>query len=511
MSSIQFIINTLQSLVCLRTVLFSLFIACCSHTIFSQNVKDVFYKVSKEESGEKRLDLFQNVIDPIESLNGLVQKARQAYNNDNNYLSFIYYEKLLLLYPSENDLRLEYAQVLFEKGLYEYSIQQLSEYSDRGGEHIIALEMQGNAYMWQARYIKAKAVLEKILRRQSDNPVAREGLRAINTIISPYLNITHQFRVDDQPLQSHAGALELKMYRNQFLAPRLSFQYFNFSSRVVLPPQNVVWWELGNRFHWLEANIFLDAGFGYYEDLGSQNDQWNYDLTLGKNWPRGFLTSISFNKSPYFTTLASIEQEVNVEQLEFKLSRPFEFNLNGEAAYVYKRYYDGNEGKNLYAYLMYSFLRTDMINIKLGYGYNYDDTRESRFFSTQSLEEVINSGVYDNIEGRYDPYFTPKEQTSHSVIANVQANLNSWIQLNVGSSISLYASSQIPYIYLGESSLGELELMREFQNRQQDVIELRAGLTLRPLDFIQIGLQFEYQDLFFYEQYNFSSAVNIRF
>lgn len=482
--------------------------------IHAQNISDSLRSVRDliaKDNQQQALSTINNTIaGEAQTASGLLDAARKMRQEGRPGLSGLYFEKLLLLHPDNNEVRLEYAGFLYQQSELEVSANLLEQYIENGGSAMSALEMLGQIRLWHSAYDEAEYYFDEILKRDPSNTLALSGLEEIQAVLSPYLQSFIRAEQDDQPLERAEGELHFKMYKNGWLAPNAQVLYHYFDHGRVQSKANALWAQVGNQFNWNKQNMTLDVKAGFFKLSEAQAADWSYDLELVKKWKDWFTSAVEFSRMPYYTTLSSIEQQVILQHDKFSLYRPFSKVWNGELAVVRKRFSDGNKGINTYAYIMASLIQSNKFIGKLGYGFNYDDMEASRFSPVQSLDEIISFGIYEDIPGRYDPYFTPEMQMSHSLLLNMNWEVTNWLNFSAASNIGLYASSEVPFLFLNENAEGELEVERSFENLREDILEVRSGLDFQLSNNLQLGISGYYQSLFFYERFGFETKLNLR-
>ena len=270
-----------------------------------------------------------------------------------------------------------------------------------------------------------------------------------------------------------------------------------------------LWSRLSNKFQWNEPGLELNVSGGLYYLSAIDQPDFSYSAEIRKQWQKVGNVSLSGARSPYFTTLESISEPVYFDQYELKLDRPYDLTLNGEFAVRHRIFEDGNVGWNIYGYLMYSIIESQDFRLKIGYGFNYDDMQSPRFLPVRSLEEILESPE-DPIVGRYDPYFTPEEQRAQSALMNINWDIRSWLSLSGSASISVFAKSEIPYLFLSRDDEGEITIARSFQETDEQLMEYQLGISCKPLPSLTLSLEGRYQELFFYRNRGLRLALTMQ-
>ena len=363
--------------------------------------------------------------------------------------------------PSDADLRLDFARVLYELGLPHRAATVLAPVSSA------RLEVSH-------------------LRRQLEGALA------------PWVNLAVRFGADDQPLQN----LDLQLEFVRLLSDRVSIRAWT-QPRVLETPESET------RQTRIDAVVGVSwrasgVSVGVHAGASGAAAAWKPIGTgmIGVSLTRHVELSAFARRIPYEHTLASVDSLLLVSSVDAGVDAANAPRWAGAARIRVDWFGDANAVTTLYAWLlapMTSWLR-------VGYAAGWEDSRESRWTADPSaVRRPGPPGRADTIPGIYSPYYTPAEVTTHSALVATQLNLGR-NQLRARAALPIYAREQAPVLLGG---IGQNTVFATFPRRYQPWT-VAAGWSLDVSSALRWSIDAEYDRKTFYEAGRVAIAANWR-
>jgi hypothetical protein len=138
-------------------------------------------------------------------------------------------------------------------------------------------------------------------------------------------------------------------------------------------------------------------------------------------------------RAPYLWTRASLATPVITQSASALLDWNDPRGWIGQTGYVLQQYPDRNRIHTTYLWALAPVVRGPLADVKLGYGFNYQDAEESRFGSGPG-----------SLVGRYDPYYTPQKLQVHSAAGAVALHPSRTVVLRTSGAYGIRAVEDAP-------------------------------------------------------------------
>ena len=326
------------------------------------------------------------------------------------------YEAALRRHPEHERLRLDYARMLAETGRLHEAGALLDRYRDgRGSAEASAL--LGTIHYWRGDLTGAKQLFEAALRRDPALEEAGRQLREIRAVSAPWLRIEPRFWHDDQPLDTAGVSVEA----GWFLTPLTSIAVRSRPVRHSTESPQTFW---SNELEFASvaplARLETRVGVGAFRGTG-EGYAWIGHATVGIRAPGGVTLRGRVDRSPYTSTLASIDESIMTTTAAVSLHVDRRGWL-GEAATRRDAYPDENVVRSAYAWLLAPLAAGAQGRLQAGYAIAAADADDDRFALVHPQQPYPPTDPRFDFSGVYRPYFTPARQLTHSAIAAVTAN-----------------------------------------------------------------------------------------
>jgi len=144
-------------------------------------------------------------------------------------------------------------------------------------------------------------------------------------------------------------------------------------------------------------------------------------------------------------------------------------------------------------------LKLSVLELSAGYGYSYSDAEKSNFVSKESVSTIVANWEPNLvIDGYYNPFFTPINQTIHSVIGVLGINFTSAIKLSTTVSYGFKSTTDNPYLYLGKGKYNEIIIKTGYENMEFSPMDVKVNLSYKATKDLSFKAYYKYQKANFY-------------
>jgi len=420
--------------------------------------------------------------------------AQVSYFNNRFGKSKSLYEMTIRSAPKNLYLQLDYGKMLVNIGEFEKAKPYLKTYLDYEPGNSQVFASLAKIDYWQGDY---NAALKKIEKAQPSESESRDIHMLCENILiakSPWINITEGYLTDDQPLQTYTTQIQGGM----FLHP-LSFLHFDLEVPVFRKESatySAFWFQAGNKSIIGKAGINIDAGIGMIKFPVGNNFNWTGNLSFEKKLFRHLKITLNAERSPYFYTVRSIDTAIIENRYAAKVRWEKFRSWSGEIAFDFHRFpFDKNNLYTLYGWVFTPPLRLSVFEFRIGYSFNHSTTDKLNFVPEKTLAEILaNYDASEPIKGIYDPYFTPRDQVSHSAIIGI--GIFPWkpVDLSVNASFGILGSAMIPYFYLDKNAIISQGLVKE----KYQPIQVNALANIHLSGIIKLQVFYTYHRTYYF-------------
>jgi len=343
------------------------------------------------------------------------------------------YAAALQRHPDHEGLRLDYARMLAETGRLHEAAALLDAPRD-GRRSAEASALLGTIHYWRGDLAGAKRLFEAALRRDPAHQEAARQLREIRAVSAPWLRIEPRLWHDDQPLDTAGVTVEA----GWFFTPLTSIAVRSRPVRYSTESAQTFWLNevefssvapLARLETRLGAGAFRGRGGGY---------EWTGQATVGIRAGGGVTLRGRLDRSPYTSTLASVDEPIMTVIAAASLHVDRRGWL-GEATIRRDAYPDENAVRSAYAWLLAPIAVGTQGRLQAGYAIAAADADEDRFVLARPQQPYPPTDPRFDFSGVYRPYFTPARQLTHSALAAVTAGRSGGPVFKVGGSYGFRA------------------------------------------------------------------------
>jgi tetratricopeptide (TPR) repeat protein len=405
-------------------------------------------------------------------------------------------EALSLLQPAVDQfpqypvVRHDYARLLFESGRINQAKKQYEIYLPTDSTNPEALLNTAYIDKWNGNTGKAESGIQSFLQLYPTNQSAKDLLLALQQDQTPWIQPGFSYLSDDQPLQVPSASLEAGWYKSWALAPTLAARWNSMQSNT---NNNSIQVLLANQFYIGATGTTLQLGGGMISQQGQSKPL--AQLGLKQKIAPHFWLDLGWEKRAYQHTIIST-QNLLMQQFTYAALR---YNKDdkwmAQAQYENQRFDDGNNVKTVYAWFMLPVVQTPKWRLSTGYSIVYADADSNTFRPKKPLSEIVATGP--PIAGIYDPYFTPTNQLTHSILAASTLSLSNAVVWELRASGTFAGRADNPYFYLTRNG-NQFQLSRSFYQQSYLPYEVYTAINWTTAQHSKLSIYYQFSSLLFY-------------
>jgi len=476
---------------------------------FSQN-EDQYNYLNKA----KELIDNNNISEAIEILKDLekdnytniefIQLYSQAlYWNQDFDATLALYNKAMKLYPDSDILQLHFGRILFELNNLSEANKLLSAYAELHPEDPETGVLLATIAYWIGRPPEiALEYLEDLLEIYPDYQDAKILRKEILASTAPNLRINTSYYSDSQPLQAMVNTIEYSNYRSSWLQPTFMVQ-----NRVFKQADPTILFQMANKSFFPKTHTELLMRFGLFNDSWHNEFSPTFGFDIRQKTIENWILSGGIDRRPYVFTLASLNNNLMPTSYNAGLGRQSDL-WTGNVSFQHTQFEDDNYVRVGTATLVFSLVKSNIINFNLGYGFMMADSKENRFRLADPFQAYVHeTEIGTQFPGIFDPYFTPQNQRVHSAIADLSINISPKFKMNLYGNIGIQASIDNPnVIFYGSSDPNHYFDPASTDPNTQTPVETHP---INPDDIYRILIPTEYFPMDLKGSFNWSITKNL--
>lgn len=428
----------------------------------------------------------------------------KEYNKANNA-----YRRAIRIYPKNYEVKYEYALFLYDRGQYEAAHELLLLYNENysglaGVESLIGI----TAY-YIGNFKEAETYLESSLSKNPDDKKTRQIYTEVSYIVKPWIKGGFLFNNDSQPLRRWMPEFSGGWYQSHFLNITFNANYQSFTTDSIITGASA--FTIQNSFIIPKAGFKATTGIGgYYTNINNVLD-FTWQLKLSQRLTKNLYVKAGGERSPYTYTIASIAKPFFRNRYTLSFSWETENSFNADLGYIGEFFADTNSVQTAYAWVLSPTVRFLFFRINFGYAFNYSNSRKSRFVPEQSLDDILTN--YDStkqITGVYNPYFTPANQFSNSLLVNLYVIFSKNINIKLHASAGVFSRAMNPYFYLNKQD-EKTVISEAFYQEKFTPLDIGMDLNAKLSDKLMLNFSYQYLQTFYYSTNNFNIGLKINF
>jgi hypothetical protein len=302
------------------------------------------------------------------------------------------------------------------------------------------------------------------------------------------------------------------IFLSRYAAPYLQLQ-FNQLSKNDTNANIHNWLRIGNRVDIPTVGFRADLNIGYYiRPLAQQANVLTAKIALQQRLAPHWSVAAQWEQQPYLFTLRSLDTAVSESRYAFAVVLDNPNSWNGKASIEIAQYGDANTLPTVYGWAFAPPLRVSKLALRVGYAYSNSRANRDQYTSKRSLSNIIaNYATNTNLDGIYQPYFTPNDQQIHAALVSATYQPNDKWTLYASANYG-FANRNEPYFALGkDAATGATILNKNFTNTNFKATEWVFSASWQLSRQSLLALQYAYQDNGFYKRQSATLGLKMYF
>ncbi len=419
------------------------------------------------------------------------------------------YRKALTFHPEDPGLLYGYGILLFAEKKYNMAEKILLSFVEKQPGNFDAESILGKIYYYKGDFKLAASHFKNALNKNPGNNEIKNLYQEVYRIIHPNLSIIGDFRSDTQPMTSFGPYAKFQWYVSQLLNFDISGSLINYSK---IPSFNTVsFFKLGNTFQFPERKISIKINGGkYYSSLNSSS-AWGGRFQLRKTLFKNISLKAEALRTNYDYTVSSAEQLLMINRLSLGLSLGKQNSWNGDIGAFMEFYPDNNYMNAYYAWFLSKPVKLSSFNISFGYAFNYMNSKEDRFRTKLSQNVILaSSNTNSSIEGVYDPYYTPHNQFSNSVLANISFDIDASTTIYGHASVGIYSKTNAPSFSIASNN-GISSIVKNYNYQNFTPLDIGFLMISNLNRQWQLTLKYTFLQTYYYNSNSIRAGIKYYF
>jgi hypothetical protein len=373
--------------------------------------------------------LCQDTTATVAGSGALRDSARALYWSKRPDSARVLYERGLVEYPADHALRLDYAAMLVDLWLHVRAREILVPLLDVPEARARAETLLGTMDYWNGDFTGAKARFRRAFEIDSSEVEAKRMFDEIRFASRSWITATVGFAHDDQPLDGVRGEIGGGFYIDPLtifsgvVSPMRLEAGDSAAVSLVAAEARLSRYAAGPR---LESAVA--AGVITRSANGLSDTDWTARVSFRLRLASSFVVSVDGDRQPYLYTAASLRTTMMPHSASLAISRSGETGWLGEAGARDQVFEDDNSVRSAWAWLLAPLVRSTDATVRVGYGFSWQDSRESRFrFADSSYL-----------------YYTPENVVSHMALASLGMRASPRSSVTVRGAYGLSAREDAP-------------------------------------------------------------------
>jgi len=497
----------------LPACIFIVIFLACHTSSYSQNPLQYNYlNIAKELINNQEFPEAITILKGLEKENPqsieIIQLYSQAlYWNQDFDATIAVYKKAMKNLPQSAALKLHFGRIHFELNNYFEAKKLLNQYLTLQPEDPEARILLATIAYWEGKPPQvALEYLDEVLDQHPGHSDAKALMKEILVSTAPSLRISSSYYSDSQPLQAMINTVEYGNYQSSWLQPSVMIQNRNFRQA---DPTLLI--QLSNKAFFFKTGTELLLRLGLFNDSWHNRFSPTYGFDVRQSIMEKWSLSGGIDRRPYVFTLASLNQNLMPTTYNAGIGRQSDL-WTANASIGHTQFHDDNYVRVGTASWIFALIKSAPLKVNLGYGFMMADSKESRFRLADPFYAYVHeTEIGTQFPGIFDPYFTPQNQSVHSVISDISFNVSPKVQVYLHGNIGFKAKIDNPNVIFYGSSDPNHYIDPSLQNDPNTLAPIAAHLIHRE-DIYRIIIPTEYfpMDLKGSLNWNMTKKLNLK-
>lgn len=435
--------------------------------------------------------------------------GKVAYLNHRISLSKKQYGQAIRLSPDNYYLRLDYADFLVNTGEFDSATRYLDEYLRWDSGNGQALLLKSKIAYWSLDFQPADSILSLIREEDAAFPMARSLRSGVSLATSWWLSLRAEASTDNQPLTGLIPAIEAGKFIYPALSPylKLSVPLFWQGSS----PDYGWWFQAGNYSAFPKPGLTLNLTAGVISLPPQDKTSWTAGAELTKTFLKHLPVTLALSRNPYFWTASAADSAIFEERISLSGGWNDSETIFGEGSVTLSYFpVDGNTVLTASGWAFAPPLKWKKGSVRFGYGFQYANSSTDHFVPRKTMEEILAeySDSYE-IEGVYDPYFTPQDQLVHSLLLSIRFKPWNAVSIDLSGNFGLLAKADIPFLYLDQEAGGNLIIRKGFSRQSYFPVQADASFQFKLTERTWMDLFYKFMSTYYFTRHE--AGIGLKF
>ncbi len=440
--------------------------------------------------------------------NGHWLKAVILYDLHRYRRSIRSYRQAFELNPENNMLALDYGEKLLYRSYFRRAGTLLESIPDTSAAYSRSIYLRSRAAMWTGNLNTASSLAADAYTQGATGATALQA--EIAEMKRPLIGAGFGIRSDSQPLVMWQGGASYSRHTSLWSDVFFQGKYHHFIEEGG-DAQQLFLLSASNRFRMPVLSTWVRAEAGFTGFINGPVIPTG-EIELESSFPHGYRVGFSVNRMPYLYTLQAVEQQVMYTGLRATAGQSSTEGFWWQTGAQREYFDDANHVDAAWIWVLSPSPLVGALSARGGYSFQYAHALSNRFASVMSPEEIMQQ--YDpeaEIEGFYDPYFTPNRHRIHSLLIHLSWQITTGWGVLIDGKYGIHSRAMQPYFYPMAGDNEVWVLVKDYETVKFNPLELGAALHWRseriPVEWRFTG---RYMRILFYDAFELGTTIRIR-
>lgn len=422
----------------------------------------------------------------------------------------IIYRRALEFHPDNSDLKYGYGLLLFDMNKLDQSKKWLEAYSQEVKNNAKAEALLGKLYYWDKNFNSSFLHLQRARELDPINEEIKELYEKVYRLCSHQFSINPKLRDDTQPMLMLGTNFTYAKYISSAFDIKVSNDIFNYTQ---IPQGNrITSLFIGNTFHINKINAELLIEGGGYNWKSDTINKWRAKIAWKQKISRNIYSQVLAERKLYDFTVASIETPTIMNQLKWFIAYEKTGGWTGQLGVQYQYFEDNNIIKAYYLWVLSRPILLKKMDLSFGLSSNFMDSEIDHFKPKKTINEIQQGNQRNkNIDGVYDPYFTPLQQLVNSILGNINYHFSSKTHLNIRGSFGIFSTAEVASFSIETNSAGEDEFVKTYSTTHYKPFEFQISFHNSFSKKFELELSYGHERTYYYDSNQFNLGFNFYF
>lgn len=437
------------------------------------------------------------------------------------------YQQAMILASKNNSIKLDYARVLYERGKFKKAVSLLESLRNLDqASKAEGLIMLAKISYWQGNIDKCKRLIRNFRNEFPGSDKLDDLSVEMSNATATYIEASYEIQSDNQPLDYSGIKAKAGMYKSRFFSPKIEVENYSYT-----PTAGALIFKVSNQFYFPSIGLTATANAGTFSNDGGSATL--FGLTVNKKLPYKTSVSLGYNINPVLGTIASTTETVSAATISLGADYEnkvfltnFEFNKQNFTS----ENSEDNSIKNYVFWIISQPIKISKVAFQIGYSYGYSDSEKilyegvpgSQVYQTEQVTSTDGEGntvttterakdesgndIVLSFDAIYNPYFTPKELESHSLLFVVNYDMFDFLEIGGKTNYGIEAQAYSPYLatVASEPVFGDFKTIF-YPSESMLFAKYKVNSSF------SVKATYLYQETFFYSRNNISVGAKYRF